>query len=473
MKTLIKCIAFAGIILLSCYACKENTSGNTMAELDLPETSELERTADSLFQTAIDSSMLAGGEVLVYKDGDTLLRKTYGKASIELDVPMPKNAVYEIASVTKQFTAAAILKLAEEGKLSLDDPMTKYIDFDTQGYDVRIHHLLNHTSGIFQVKMLPDFWNIVQRPFTQDSIIAMIEKQGMMFPSGEAQFYNDSAYQILGLIIEKISGKSYEDYLDDTFFTPLGMDNTNYCSNDRIEPNKVYGYDYKDSKLIKHMRVDHSWPYSAGSLCSTAEDLLLWMKALHNGKVFSPAMYQKMISPKEIQGWRQLRYAYGLHVSKDGGISLIGHGGGIPGYSTEAYFFPDHQLYVIVLLNSIGADELNLIYKKLAFSALDPSVVEEPRHKPLSKKFEGMYTGSLDAGPKKIQLKSIDEGLRLTYPKNDFTISLTDYRGNDTWENTEWRERVRFRGDTLEIDYGAGNYILIKDKTANEESKTK
>ncbi|WP_224487753.1 serine hydrolase domain-containing protein [Robertkochia flava] len=450
-------------ILALISGCKESETTKKLAQLDPPETSKLERTADSLFQTAIDSSLLAGGEVLVYKAGDTLLRKTYGKASIELGVPMPENAMYEIASVTKQFTAAAILKLVEEGKLSLYDPMTDYIDFDTQGYDVRIHHLLNHTSGIFQQKLLPDFWNIVQRPFSKDSILTMTEAAGMMFPPGEAQFYNDSAYFILGMIIEKLSGQSYEDYLDDTFFSPLGMHNTNYCSNDRIEPNKAYGYDYKDGKLQKHELLDHSWPYAAGSLCSTAEDLLIWMEALHNGKVLSKAAYEIMITPTMLHGWRNIQYNAGLDLTEVNGYQTIGHLGGIPGYSSSVRYLPTEDLYIIILLNTRGS-----LHTGELVTQLQGSVLPTAKHLSVDldvnpKDLNGTYCNAHENGPECIKITVSENGLvyETAGGKNeDFSMFL----GENTWKHEDKPFLIQIHHDSLALDYISHNYLLIKDQ---------
>lgn len=205
----------SGLLISSCsHRNRTNTSD------------ELIEFADSLFQSSIDSSFIAGASVLVYKDGELLLDKSYGYASLELTVPMPENGVFRIASVTKHFTAAAIIKLLEEGRLSLDDDITEYLDFDTKGRKITIHHLLNHTSGIPGYTELPGGLELLTREFNRDTLLRFIENSDLLFEPGEALIYSNSGYTFLGFIIEEVTGLDYGEYLKKQFFDPLGMENT-------------------------------------------------------------------------------------------------------------------------------------------------------------------------------------------------------------------------------------------------------
>ena len=261
------------------------------------QSSPLQAFADSLFQSSIDESFIAGASILVFQDGEELLRKSYGMASVELQAPMPDNPSFEIGSVTKQFTAAAILKLVEDGKLSLEDDFTQYLDFDTKGRYVSIGRLLNHTSGIDSYTEISGFGDLAVHDYDRDSLVRLIERQDFLFEPGEAMIYNNSAYFFLGLIIEKVSEMSYEEFLQQEFFSPLKMENTYYCSTSKAVPNKAYGYNYTGEGLQQKQYIDHTWPYAAGSLCSTTKDLLTWMRALHNGQIFGEEMYNKMVQP--------------------------------------------------------------------------------------------------------------------------------------------------------------------------------
>ena len=229
-------ILLAFTILLLGTSCQNQKETSNTFSLDVY--------VDSLFQTSVDSSQIAGASVLVYKNGETLIKKTYGYASLELSVPVPKEGVFEIGSVTKQFTAAAILKLIEAKKLSLDDDFTKYLKFDTKGRKVTIDHLLNHTSGIPSYTAFSEFGKFMIQDLPRDSLVRLVESKEFMFEPSEALIYNNSAYYFLGLIIEKVTGQKYEEYLKETFFGPLGMNSTSYSSNSGIAKNKVYGYSY-------------------------------------------------------------------------------------------------------------------------------------------------------------------------------------------------------------------------------------
>ena len=409
---------------------------------------EIEKFTDSIVNRAIDSSLIAGGELLVYGKNDTILHKTFGQSNLELKTPMTEEAIYEIASLTKQFTAAAILKLAENGKLNLDDNFTKYMEFDTKGREVKISQLLNHTSGIFQYKLLPGFWEIVQEEHSKEEILELVEEQGFQFEPGTNLRYNDSAYFILGVIIEKVSGMPYQEYLQQEFFEPLGMSNTSYCSNG-VQEGKAYGYDFKDGKMKSHLKVDHSWPYSAGSLCSTAEDLLTWTKALHTGKVLSQESYKKLITPGEIQG-SPLRYAMGLQRVKKNGVEIIFHNGGIPGYSSHVRYFPEKEVYMIALLNTIGSVSAGDLVNKL-HERIFPGIPVQTQEEDYSyQDIKGTYKGFIADSIRKVIVDTIEGGIQLEIPSINQSYNYPDYLGGNRWRDRDFI--LGYRNDSLFID---------------------
>src|SRR5213083_2207471 len=229
---------------------------------------------DAIVGAPINAGRVAGASVAVVKGNETLVMKGYGFADLELDVPTPPRATYEIGSITKQFTAAAILLLAEEGKLSLADEMTKFLPrYPTQGNHVTIRHLLNHTSGIkgyTELRGYRDF-QMLKRP--REELVKVFSGRPFEFKPGEEQIYNNSAFFLLGLIIEKVSGKPYAEFIQEQLFDRVGMKDSYYCSERAIHKNHAHGYDTERNTLVLKAYLDHSWPFAAGSLCSNTTDL--------------------------------------------------------------------------------------------------------------------------------------------------------------------------------------------------------
>ena len=324
---------------------------------------------DSLAGAPVLERRAAGISVAVVRGGDTLLLKSYGKANIELDVPLPVGAVHEIGSVTKQFTAAAVLQLRDEGKLSLDDDLTKFLpNYPTGGRKIPIRRLLDHTSGIKGLTEIPAFRELQHRGWPRDSAIALMARQPFEFPTGEAQIYNNSAFVLLGHVIEKASGMTYEQYVENKIFAPLGMKKSSYCNNSEIVPGRASGYQIADANNMRRAPLnDHTWPFSAGSLCSTAGDMVGWLQALHGGKVLTPASYKDMTTPSRLNDGTALRYGMALTVGQDArGALTIGHGGAIAGFNSYAGWYPDAKLAIVVLINSNGPVSPEAIASELA-----------------------------------------------------------------------------------------------------------
>ena len=314
---------------------------------------------DSIAGSAVLAKRAVGTAAAVVKGNDTLLMKGYGKADVEWDVPMPTDAMFELGSVTKQFTAAAILQLRDAGKLSLDDEITKWLPgVDTRGNRVTVRRLLDHTSGMVGLTEIPEIQQVVWSPsFPRDSVIALINRYPFQFPTGTMQMYNNSAFWLAGLIIEKASGMTYKQYIEQRIFAPLGMTRSMYCDSGANVPRRAHGYIVYNNGVISRAPTNaHTWmPFAAGSLCSTAGDLVTWVKALHGGKVLSPKSYQEMITPAKLTDGTPLRYGLGVAVQKDlHGLPYIGHGGGVGGFDGDTRWYPDAQLAVVVLMNNGG-----------------------------------------------------------------------------------------------------------------------
>lgn len=343
---------------------------------------------DSLAGSGVLENRAVGIGAAVVRASDTLLLKGYGKADVEWNVPMPADAMFEIGSIAKQFTAVALLQLRDEGKLSLDDDITKWLpDFDTRGNKVTLRRLLDHTSGIKGLTEMPEFGALAMNSrFPRDSAYALIKRYPFEFKTGEAQIYNNSAFWLLGLVVEKASGMTYEDYVEKKLFEPLGMKRSMYCNSSENVERRAHGYGVQNGVVRRAPTNVHTWPFSAGSICSTAGDLVTWLTALHGGKVLSPKSYAEMIAPSKLNDGTPLRYGMGIAVGKDvRGLNFIGHGGSIAGFGAEAMWYPDAQAAIVVLMNSNGSIDPGAVAEELAAELL-------PWTRPTIKQFSGDAT---------------------------------------------------------------------------------
>jgi CubicO group peptidase (beta-lactamase class C family) len=290
------------------------------------------------------------GSVLVARNGKPIVNKGYQMANIELGVPNRPDTVYRLGSITKQFTGMAITMLQERGKLSVDDSLCKYVaECPAAWKPITVKHLLTHTSGVPNYTSFPDFAKTTILPITNAEMIATLKEKTLEFKPGEKFAYSNSGYYLLGEIIEKASGKSYTDFLQENIFTPLGMKQTGYDSPLKIIKNRAAGYARQGGQILNASYMDMSVPYAAGALYSTTGDLLLWDQALYTEKLVSKKSLEEIFTPFK-NG-----YGYGWGISKKFGHRSISHGGGIYGFATDISRFPDDNVTVVVLSNFQGA----------------------------------------------------------------------------------------------------------------------
>ena len=311
---------------------------------------------DAPIQRALQSGRLAGATIAVVKGRDTLLMKTYGRADVEHDVPTPDRAVYEIGSLNQQFTAAAILQLQERGRLSLNDPIGRWLpDAPEAIRAIPLRRLMDHTSGIAGARSAhPEFQALFDRPIPRDSLVSLYGRKPLLFVPGTSISYSNTGYFILGMVIEKASGMPYDRYVRENLFARAGMRDSRYCGDTMRAGAPVRGYDSDGQTLRPAAHVDLRWPFSAGSLCATAGDLVAWTRALHGGRILSPAAYRQMTTPGALADGTPLRYAMGLGWNDVAGHRAIGHAGSIAGFSSQVVYFPDDTLTIVVLLNTLS-----------------------------------------------------------------------------------------------------------------------
>ncbi len=299
--------------------------------------------ADAYVESHVRDGLFRG-VVLVVRDGRPAFQKAYGKANDEWDIPNALNTRFRINSMSKQFTAAAILQLVEKGNLALDDPIAKYYpEAPARWARITIHHLLNHTSGLPSYIETPGFWdNRFRDPWKPIEIIRLAQELPPQFEPGEKYLYSDTGYLVLGYVIERTAGVSYGDQLRENIFAPLGMNDSGVNSNVAIIRNRASGYTFLGENAPY---VDNSSYFAAQSLYSTATDLLRWDQSLYSAQVLSRASIELMTTPGKFEN------GFGLAIRSIDGKRSQSQGGGGPGFNSMFLRFPDDRVTVIVLAN--------------------------------------------------------------------------------------------------------------------------
>jgi CubicO group peptidase (beta-lactamase class C family) len=335
------------------------------------------------------------GTVIVARDNEILFNKGFGSANLEWDIPNSPATKFRLGSVTKQFTAASILLLEEMGKLKIDDPIKKYLPDAPEAWDkITIFNLLTHTSGIPNFTSFPEYQKEQLTAHTPKQIVDIFRDKPLDFTPGDKMSYSNSGYILLGYLLEKVSGETYQNFLQKNIFDPLGMKDSGYDSNSAIIPHRASGYSPGPGGLVNAGYVDMSIPLSAGALYSTTEDLLRWEQGLFGGKLLSKESLSKMITPYK-NG-----YALGVGTGNVNGHEVIQHGGGIQGFVTHLAYYPDDKLTVAVLSNVMGTAPPGLA-GKLAAIALGEKVVLPSERKEIIVPAEilSQYVGTYELEP--------------------------------------------------------------------------
>lgn len=332
----------------------------------------LEEKIDNIV-TPIYTTNEPGAVILIAKNGEPIYRKAFGQANLELNIQMQSNNVFEIGSITKQFTAVAILMLEEEGKLKLNDKLTKYIpDYPKQAESITIHHLLNHTSGIKNYTSMSSFIKEARKDVTPEELINRFKNEPMDFNPGEEYRYSNSGYILLGYIIEKVSGQTYEDFIEQRIFKPLGMVSSYYGSHKELIKNRASGYQKSQEGFINAAYLSMTLPYAAGSIMSTVDDLLIWQNAIAKNKLIKKTSLQKATNGSKLNNGKSIAYGYGWSKNTINGALTYQHGGGIFGYTSMGIYLPEEKVYVIGLTNCNCKNILEVVNKIAALAIGKP-----------------------------------------------------------------------------------------------------
>ncbi|QCX01547.1 beta-lactamase family protein [Aggregatimonas sangjinii] len=399
---------------------------------DVMNDTSIEKSIDTIFK-AFDHPNKPGAAVAVVQNGEIVFKKGYGSANLEYDIPVTPKTIFHVASVSKQFTVFALLLLAEEGKLSFDDPIQKYIEeVPDFGQEITLRHLAAHTSG------MRDQWDLLNLAgwrwddvITKEHILKMVSRQKELnFTPGEQFMYCNTGYTLLAEVVARVSGKSFAVFTQERIFTPLQMTNSQfYDDHTKIVKNRAYSYNpmiYGFQKsVLSYANV------GATSLFTTVEDLSLWAMNFKEPKVGSADLIEQMNTLAVLNNGKTFNGAYGQFVTPYKGLQQIQHSGGDAGYRSYLTRFPDQGLAVSVVSNS-GASNPYALGMQVVDLYLKDAFVEEQRSQPDQKEvktislsetalqaFEGHYWDAKDLYSRRIYLK---DG-RLQYDRGNGNVT--------------------------------------------------
>ena len=314
-------------------------------------TLELDESASKIDEilTSLTEKEEFTGAVLVAGNGEVLLSRGYSLADRDKNIPNTPQTKYRLGSITKEFTATAILMLQAQGKLKVQDPVCRYIpECPAIWQDITIHHLLTHTSGIPNITDLPDFQAFKATPSPPDRTIERFRDMALDFEPGKKGSYSNSGYVVLGYIIEQASGQSYETFLQQNILEPVQMENTGYDHNDG---SLATGYTGFHANWAEPDYLDMTIPFAAGGLYSTIEDLYRWDQVLYTEQLLSQESLNLMFTPQAMLSNLGMNYGYGWFVREVNDRLLLGHSGGIDGFATEMRRYPNDKVTIIILSN--------------------------------------------------------------------------------------------------------------------------
>jgi len=348
-------LVFAGLFLASFAALGQTLSPDMAAKVD--KVFEKWNTTDS-----------PGCAVGVYKDGQTVYEHGYGMANLNDDVPITPETVFHVASMSKQFTAASILLLAQQGKLSLDDDVHQYIpELPDFGERITLRHMMHHTSGLRDQWSLLELagWRYSQDLITDDDVMSvLVHQKALNFKPGEKYMYSNTGFTLLAIVVKRVSGMSFREFTNKNIFEPLGMKHTHFRDDhEEVIKHDALGYEQNGPDKPFRMNLTNFDTAGATSLHTTVEDLQLWDENFYHPKVGGQALIEQMLLPGKLNSGKDQDYASGLTISQYRGLPVVGHGGADAGYRSDIERFPDQHFGVSVLCNFADTNPKELAHK--------------------------------------------------------------------------------------------------------------
>jgi CubicO group peptidase (beta-lactamase class C family) len=405
----------SALVTLTLLAAPFTTRAQDSAGQPVSRRERVAAVVDSIAREAIGRKVLAGMVVIAVHRSDTFLARGYGLADLENDVRMTAAHVFQLASVTKQLTAAAVLTLVGDGRVALDAPITRYLpDAPVQGRTITVRQLLAHTSGLSDYAESPRIPALKRLDLPPDSLLALIATTPPYFEPGEQMRYSNTGFALLGRLIERLSGQPYATYVEQRVLRPAGATRAHFCDPEALVRHLARGYSATPGGLRPAAFISPHLPYAAGGFCGTAGDLAAWNAALHarrGGQVLAPALYAEMVAPGMVAGGRRTRYGLGVALSDLAGHPAVHHGGDIDGFTTFTAYLPDDSLNLTVLINTQGPTRPDAVAAAVVEAALGPR-----RQRPAGRgpgdltMFAGRYGDDVTVSP----MGKGSGGLRLT-----------------------------------------------------------
>lgn len=325
--------------------------GTALAQL--PASDELGNRVDAVAKQLL-SRHTAGVSIAVAREGRLILARGYGMANVEHTVAVTPETVFHIASISKNILAAVVLQLVDQGKLRLDDDVTKYVpEAPTQGRRVTVRQLLNHTSGIYSFTSLPNAADNERLELSHEQVLGLIKDKPFDFEPGTRWRYDNSAFYLAGMVVERVTKQEYGAYVREHVFKPLGMSSASLCYARMVVPHLASGYEADGGALVNAAFMTWKLPFAGGAVCATASDLLKWQAALDSGRVLTPSSLALMRTPTTLADGTKIDYGFGTRLGSLDGHRVLGHYGGESrgGFRPLLESFPDDHLTIVILMN--------------------------------------------------------------------------------------------------------------------------
>lgn len=357
------------------------------------------KSLDSLFRLHFPSNE-PGAIIILAQGGKSILRKAYGMSNLELNVSLNTDQKMGIGSISKQFTAVALLLLQQENKLNIKDDIRKYLPrYNTWGRSITIEHILSHTSGIPSYTELPGFDTLADKKISNSQLIHFFENAPLIFEPGSNWSYSNSGYVLAGVIVEKITGMPFNDFVNERILRKLNMTNSSFGTSDYILNNKTSEYAgiTPKGRIKMETQYDWYWAYGAGQIISTVDDMLKWDEALYDPKFIQTTLLNQAHTSYQLSSGIPAYYGLGWGIAPMGNKTMVQHGGAIGGYRAQGIRIPEDHLYFLLLSNT-GTTNSSLMGNKALSILYDISPVKEQRSNVQSwKEIEGVYE-SLNSG---------------------------------------------------------------------------
>jgi D-alanyl-D-alanine carboxypeptidase len=359
---------------------------------------DLRTKIDGIAHHVLETTGVPSATLAVVKDGKVAYVQAYGEARLDPRTPARSQMRYSIGSISKQFTAAAILMLAEEGKLSLDDPVSKYVAGLTRGNEITIRELLSHTSGY------QDFWPqdyvppLMLQTITAEGIMDRWARKPLDFDPGTKWQYSNTNYVIAGVIVEKVSGMPLLQLLSQRIFSPLGMKSVTDTNESKLPAGDPSGYfRYAIGPLHPAPKEGKGWMFAAGELAMTAEDLAVWDISMIHETVLKPASYREMETDTLLKNGTGTRYGLGVQIVNTDGHRVIEHSGEVSGFVAENIVMPDDGIAIVVLTNQDASQAASEIGSQVGRAILQAEHPQDPEQDALIRKvYDGLQQGKID-----------------------------------------------------------------------------